>query len=413
MKIFKVMMVALVAMAGLSSCEKHNCDDHSADLAGTWTYIGPGYAEALVISADGSVVSTGVEGDEYWENVNGNIVVKDGKVTMSFDDNDDFEGHFDIIPGEAFSIYNENGERMTYRYCKEDLSEVIVGMWVCTQPTLVDSEMSIQTYQKDGKAFFTGYLPDINDFIVKGESTYKVVGDLLFQKMPTGMGENALQYVTLRLTYAPNGTSLGDILSITGVVEIENKVITSTTSYLRVKESLNLAGNKYDYSNLYVTNVKGLDKEIEFVQDYKFNFAKMDGKMLDQILKSILFNVEFPDAKTFKYGCSYPAPNTSMDAPMVVDGNKITVKMSQRNTAFRDIDLYAFQDADGCQFHMYMPTHSFISFYGNMQVMFMSQLGTIDTTDEAALKAVFDSVDEVVETINVSFVMTSTKSKGK
>ena len=35
MKIFKFFMIALVAIVGLSSCGKHNCDDHSADFAGT------------------------------------------------------------------------------------------------------------------------------------------------------------------------------------------------------------------------------------------------------------------------------------------------------------------------------------------------------------------------------------------
>lgn len=33
----------------------------------------------------------------------------------------------------------------------------------------------------------------------------------------------------------------------------------------------------------------------------------------------------------------------------------------------------------------------------------------LDTTDAAAVKAVFDSIDEAVETINVSFVMTRAK----
>ena len=404
MKIFKVMMVALAAILGLSSCDKHECDDHSADLVGTWTYIGPGYAEALVISADGSVVSTGCDSEDYWENVNGKIVVKDGKVTMSFDDNDDFEGHFDIIPGEAFSIYNEDGERMTYRYCKEDLSEEIVGMWVCNNVTSGTQEMDmrIKTYHVDGSITLTGFTMESADFLVNAKgSTYKVIGDLIIDIMPEAAAFGADPYACSRIVYSPNGTSLGDILTLKGYLGTEEL----TSSWLRVKESLNLAGKKYDYSNLYVTNVKGLDKEIEFVQDYKFNFAKMDGKLLDQILKSILFNVEFPDAKTFKYGCSYPVPNTSLEAPMVVEGNKITVKMSQRNAAFRDIDLYSFQDADGCQLHMYMSTNSFISFYGNMQIMFMTQLGSIDTTDEAAVKAVFESIDDVVETINVSFVM--------
>ena len=55
--------------------------------------------------------------------------------------------------------------------------------------------------------------------------------------------------------------------------------------------------------------------------------------------------------------------------------------------------------------HMYLPTNSFINFYGNMQIIMMEQLGQIDTTDATAVKAVYDSLDEAVETINMSFVM--------
>ena len=87
---------------------------------------------------------------------------------------------------------------------------------------------------------------------------------------------------------------------------------------------------KYDYIKTFVTNVKGLDKDIEFMGT-TFNFSKM---------------------------------------------------------------------------HMYMPTYAFINFFGNMQATIMSQMGDLDLTDAAAVKAVFDSIDNAVETINVSFVMT-------
>ena len=59
--------------------------------------------------------------------------------------------------------------------------------------------------------------------------------------------------------------------------------------------------------------------------------------------------------------------------------------------------------------HMYMPTYAFVNFFGNMQVTIMEQMNLIDTTDAAAVKAVFDSIDEAVETINVSFVMKRAK----
>ena len=139
---------------------------------------------------------------------------------------------------------------------------------------------------------------------------------------------------------------------------------------------------------------------------YTFNFAKMDGVMMDKALKAILFNVEFPDANTIKYSCYYNGQNMSMEAPIVVDGNKMTVKMSEKNAAYKDTDLYTFQDQDNTQLHMYMPTYAFVNFFGNMQVTIMEQLGQLDTTDAAAVKAVFDSIDDAVDTINVSFVMT-------
>ena len=157
-----------------------------------------------------------------------------------------------------------------------------------------------------------------------------------------------------------------------------------------------------------LTNVKGLDKDIEFMGT-TFNFAKMDGVKLDKMLKTLLFTVEFPDANTIKYGCYYNGQNMSLEAPIVVDGNKMTVKMSEKNAALKDVDLYTFQDQDNTQMHMYMHSTGFVNFFGNMQVTIMEQMGTLDTTDAAAVKAVFDSIDDTVETINVSFVMTRAK----
>lgn len=44
---------------------------------------------------------------------------------------------------------------------------------------------------------------------------------------------------------------------------------------------------KYDYIKTFVTNVKGLDKDIEFMGT-TFNFAEMDGVKLDKMLKTLL-----------------------------------------------------------------------------------------------------------------------------
>ena len=408
MKNLKLLVVALVAMFGFIACDKHECNDydHSADLVGTWTCLQDGFAEALVIKADGSAVSTGYDGTEYWENVAGSIVVENGNVTMTFEDGDNFKGHFDIVPGVAFSIYTEEGAHLTFYYCKEDLSDEIVGMWVNNETKTGDGDViTVQTFLENGKAIFTGYGGHADEYQVNDETTYKVIGDLLIMALPKDkIPAGVSSYLTKRLIYSPDGTAYGDIMThkVTKMVDGKEKVILS--NFLRVKQSLDLASKKYDYIKTFVTNVDGLDKDINFM-GFEFNFAKMDGVKLDKMLKTLLFNVEFPDANTIKYSCHYNNEPMSLDAPIVVDGNKMTVKMSTKNAAYKDIDLYTFQDADCSQMHMYMPTYAFINFFGNMQATMMSQMGNLDLTDAAAVKAVFDSIDEAVKTINVSFVM--------
>ena len=59
--------------------------------------------------------------------------------------------------------------------------------------------------------------------------------------------------------------------------------------------------------------------------------------------------------------------------------------------------------------HIYMHSTGFVNIFGNMRVILMEQMGLIDTTDAAAVKAVFDSIDEAIETVNVSLVMTKAK----
>ena len=419
MKIFKLMAIALVAMLGFSACEK-DCDhdfievNHSKDLVGTWTCLEAEneFSEALVIKADGSVVSIGSENGKFWNAISGNIKTVNNKMTMTFEDGDNYEGRFEMICGEAFTIFDENGDHLTYRYCANDLSDEVLGMWVCNDGGLpgVENDMLIMTFSENGKMTMTtpgsAFIPF--DY-VKEEVDYVVVGDLLFKNF---YGENPAEgYIRCqpsRLIYSPNATTLNDMLIENIHAPYQNGTLELNVSYLRVKQTLDLPGMKYDYMKTFVTNVKGLDKDIDFM-GYTFNFAKMDGVKLDKMLKTLLFTVEFPDANTIKYSCHYNNQPMSMEAPIAVDGNKMTVKMSEKNPAYKDVDLYTFQDKDNTQMHMYMHSTGFVNFFGNMQVTIMEQLGQLDTTDAAAVKAVFDNIDEAVETINLSIVMTKAK----
>ena len=397
--------VGVLFTACTEECNHEFIDvDHSKDLVGTWTCLEEDYAAAFVFNADGTAFTTGVESGEYWENVQVNWKVVNNKLTLSYEDNTS-ETLLEIISGEYLSISDKNGDRRkTYKYCENDLAEEIVGMWVCNDG-LTDG-ITIMSYSADGKSTVTTAAAlGTSDPLVNRESDYIVVGDLVFLALPVANVEGQPIYTPARMTYTPDATSAGDIMTHKKYIPTAGGLKESVMSFLRIKQNLELPGMKYDYIKTFVTNVKGEDKDIEFM-GYTFNFAKMDGVVLDKMLKTVLFAVQFPDANTIRYTCQYNDFNMVMDAPINVDGNKMTIKMSQRDAAYKDVDLYTFQDQDNTQMHMYMPTYAFINFFANMQIAFMSELGEIDKTDAAAVKAVFDSIDNAVETINVSFVMT-------
>ena len=412
MKKINLLLLSLSAllMACFTACENQYDVDHTAELVGTWTYIRANYAEVLVFNADGTVLSTGVEDGEYWENVAGTYVIKDNVVTMKFENDDNVKGHIDVVPGIAFTVYEKDGENWTFNYCKEDLSDEILGMWVCNDGLPgEEKDMAIITYSENGKMTMTTQASDIiSDDFVKQESDYKVVGNLLFRFLPKdNVPEGIPPYVVSRLIYTPNGTSVGDILTEQQFANSENGIVEISPSFLRIKQHLDLPGNQYDYMKTFVTNVKGEDKDIPFLNT-SFNFAKMDGAIIDKFLKSILFTVEFPEANKIKYSYLLEGQNIVIEAPILVEGNKMTVKMSAINPAYLDVDMYAFQDQDNTQMHWYMHTTSFEKFFANTSVALMLGYGQLDKNDTEAIANVYKTIADAVHSINLSLVMTKT-----
>ena len=413
MKKFLFMFAAVATL--FTACNNEADDnnvkhDHSADIVGTWTCLTENYAEALIINADGTAVSYGVENGEYWENVRGAVTTNGNDITMTFEDDDNLTGHFDIIPGMAFSLFEDSGERYVYQYCKEDLSEEIIGMWVCYDgPTNTEKDMLVQTYQKDGYTIKTGWSDAVNDFITNNKTTYKVVGDLIFYARPTELiPEEMDKYVACRIDYIPNGLSYGDKKTVTGYIPVGDYQVKETGSWLRVRQSLDLANNSYDYSNIYVTNVKAKDAEFEFAGQ-TLNLATMDGRILDKMMKNLLFNVSFPSANEIVYNYHYNGENIPMPAPIVVDGNKMTINKSANNPAYKDIDVWTFQDQDNTQMHMYMPTYAFENFLANTIVEMMSKEGKLDLTNVEKVAEIYAAVADAIETINVSFIFKTAK----
>ena len=414
MKNFKFWVIALVAMVGLNSCSE-DCDhdfiehDFTQELVGTWTFLEEDLAEAMVIKADGSFTTTGIRrgGSLYEEK--GTIKVANNKVTLAFDgDNETFEGRLEFVAGKSMSLvmFDDNDVRLTYDYCENDLSDELVGMWVCNDGWTND--IAIQTYSNDGKSTMTTAASiDTGNPIVNQESDYVVVGDMLFRKIPGADGAGYSKYIIARMVYSPNA-SFGDIMTHTVYIPTENGVVENVGSWLRVKQNLDLASKAYDYSATYISNVKGLDEDMTMM-GYTFNIGKMEGKNLDKMLKHLLFAVEFPNANTIKYQYHYNGQNLVFEAPIVVDGNKVTIKMSEFSSYYRDVDMYMYQDKDNTQLHMYMPTYAFINYFANMDLAALTVTGDIDLTDAAAVEAIFERMDERVESINVSFTFKATK----
>ena len=396
MKNLKLLVVALVAMFGFIACDKHvgNDHDHSADLVGTWTCLTENYAEALIIKADGTAVSYGVEDGEYWENVKGTVTVKDNNITMIFEEDDNWTGHFDVIPGMAFSLFEENGECYVYQYCANDLADEIVGMWICMQiQSGMPADMFIQTFKDNGKSIYTGYETITDSMLLNKESSYKVIGDLCF--LQTG-NENKV----MRLTYSPKGTTLGDIM-------IFNNADIKNATWLRIKQSLNLTGT-YDYSSAYISNVKGKDEDFTIL-GHTFNMADIKGGNFDMLFRSELFCVDLNTNTITQHFLPANGQDVAIKIPTTVEGNKVTLDYSAVTSGLRKVDMYMFQDADDSQLHMYMHTDAFINYFANLEVATMLQAGEINSTDAAAVEKVYTDMKSRIESINVSFVFKARK----
>ena len=383
-KIFLFCMMALVAMLGFTACDKETeyiYDNHSADLVGTWSCLTENYAEVLIINADGSAVSYGVENGEYWENVKGTVTVKENNITMIFEDDDNFTGHFDIIPGMAFSLFEDTGERYIYQYCANDLSEEIVGMWVSFgNSSNEENNMFIQTFNENGKSTYTGFGEMDGEIVVKKESNYKVIGDVSFQEING-------KYIAWKLSYSHNGTSLGDIMTNT------NGDYTST--WLRIKQNLDLAGTTYDYSSAYVSNAKGKDEDFTML-GHTFNMANINAGNFDMMFRSELFCVDLNTNTITQHFLPANGQDVAIEIPITVEGNKVTLDLSTENPAYRKVD-------------MYMHTNDFINYFANMELYNLLASGEIDKTDAAAIEKVYTDMEARVESINVSFVMKARK----
>ena len=394
-------------MLGLNSCSNDSTPpldfievDHSKDLVGTWTYVEGEQAEVIEIKEDGSFNITGVmiHGALYEEK--GTIKVVNNKVSLVFEGDDEvFEGRLEFVTDKSMSIVfnKENDVRLTYDYCKEDLSDEIIGLWVLNN----GQEMRIHSFDEKGNAVFTGWAnPSGEEFSVLEDSKYKVVGDLIFQGFSTDEGAT-YKYIASKLIYTPDGTAHGDIMSFKHLLFDGTETV---QSWLRVKEYINLPEKIYDYSSAYVSNAKGINEDFSVLGNI-FNMANIKANDFDMMFRSVLSCFEFDaDSMKYKFRCD-DGIEMEFDTPITVNGNKVTLDMSAVNPACRKVDMHMFQDKDDSQLHMYMYTDAFINYFANMEVYTLILEGKIDPADTAAVEKIFADMEARVESINVSFVM--------
>ena len=404
MKLFKLMAIALLAMLGFVACDsktEHIYDDHSADLVGTWTCLTENYAETLIINADGTAVSYGVEDGEYWENVKGTVTVKEDNIVMNFEDDDNLTGHFDIIPGMAFSLFEDSGERFTFQYCANDLSDEIVGMWVCNDG-LTDG-ITIMSYSDNGKTTMTtAQSLGTSDPLVNHESNYVVAGNLVFMELPAANEEGKPMYTAALMTYIPNATSTGDIITHKKYVPFGGDLKESVMSFLRIKQSLDFTGNKYAYKSAYVTNANGNDEDFTILGK-TFNMANIGAADFDVVFGADLYMVELNE-NSITHKFRPDGQDVEVVTPITVEGNKVTLDYSAVSPACRKVEMYMFQDQDNTQLHMYMHTNSFVNYFANLGIPGLIAEGKLDPSDTAAVEKVFADMESRVKSINASFV---------
>ena len=399
--LFAMSLLALL-MVCFTACENKNFVevDYSDDLVGTWTILEEGQAEAMVINPDGTFEVTGVMngGNGSLYESKGTIKVVNNKVSLVFEGDDDvIEGRLELVAGKSMSIVinEEYDVRLTYDYCENDLSDEIVGMWVCNDgPTSAKGDMMIQVFNEDGSSVMTGHADEL--LVNDKSTTYKVVGDLVFLTM----NKENVKYESFKMTYSPNGTAYGDIMTLT--LAVNNANIAPTTTWLRVKESLNFTGQKYDYISSYVSNAKGKDEDIT-IMGHTFNMANIESGDLDAMFRSILSCLEV-NANSIKYTVNYNGQDIVSNDPITVDGNKVTIDMGVEFPGLRKVDMYMFQDADDSQLHIYIPTSSFVNYFANLLIPTLAGEDKLDTADTAAVEKVFTDMEARVESINVSLV---------
>ena len=150
MRFVKLWIFAVAAMVALSGCGKS--EDYTQDIIGTWIYCQEGQFEVLSINADGTLLSSGMEDEEYWKGIEGRWTLNNHKFIMTFEDEDDFEGTVEVVAGHSLALKPSSDESYVYEYAEKTLPSKFVGTWA----TEGDSWVETLVIKADGSVTSSG-----------------------------------------------------------------------------------------------------------------------------------------------------------------------------------------------------------------------------------------------------------------
>ena len=412
----KKLFFYLMATVGLLCASCNNNDEennwismeYANDLVGTWTTQDSGYAEALVITEDGVVSATGSYRLDYWDDVKGRVILNNNQITLDFDDDDNFNGTFEIAPGDSLVLVDdETGKRIIYNYCTTDYTDIIKGTWANMKGYVgMENYTTFYNFTDDGYLKCSCLYEDEDTMSSDAPVPYKVIGDLLIrcgEESDTASGVSP--YIIYRMEYEPNYMGkLRNVLTLSLDMYVLNSWYDVAISYYRLMDELDVVGKKYDYTKSFITNVKGKNTNFDLM-GYRFNFSKIENSKLEEMLEAVQFSIEFPSEDSIQFNYIYNGEPMNMKARMEMDGMKMTVKMSEHDAAYRDVVMYVFQEAYDSHVRMVMKTEGFTNFFANMYIANMAKEGKLDKNDKEAVDSYFTRIDAAIYFINVGFVM--------
>ena len=127
MKIFKLMMVALVAMCGLNSCSD-DCDhdvidvDYSKSIVGVWSSESESYEEGIRFYDDGKFIAFGNkgEGDFY---VEGTWTLKQNRLLLTTNEGEThFSGIIEVYAEDVMLMTSDGSKKLCENYLRLPLT---------------------------------------------------------------------------------------------------------------------------------------------------------------------------------------------------------------------------------------------------------------------------------------------------